>query len=98
MRTCRHCGQPFMPAKFYHHWCSYACRQAAGGYTAHDLTLAFDRGYQAGLAEGLKRQTLPLETWRQLATIVHPDRHQGSTLEPVAHEVMVWLNTHKPEG
>jgi hypothetical protein len=30
--------------------------------------------------------------------MVHPDRHQGSPLEPVAHEVMVWLNTHKPEG
>jgi hypothetical protein len=39
-----------------------------------------------------------LETWRQLASLVHPDRYQGSRLEPVAHEVMVWLNQHRPEG
>jgi hypothetical protein len=101
MRYCRHCGQPFMPAKPHYYWCCYPCRQAdqaAGGYTAHDVTLAFDRGYQAGLVEGLTRQRLPLETWRQLLTLVHPDRHQGSPLERVAHAVTVWLTTHRPEG
>ena len=60
-----------------------ACRRAAyltsdAAYTAHDVATAFDRGYQAGLAEGQRRraQELPLATWKQLASLVHPDRYQ----------------------
>jgi hypothetical protein len=82
-------------------------------YSASDVGRAFDkgydRGYAAGLAEGQRqtrpigskgqaREPLPLDLWRQLAHLAHPDRFQGSPLEPIAHEVMVWLNQHRPEG
>src|SRR5919108_2473569 len=108
MRTCRRCSQPFEPAKPYYWWCSLPCRRAdyleAQGqpYTAGDVGRAFDRGYQRGyelgLAEGRRRvrtvrtATLPLDTWRQLASLVHPDRYDGTPLAAAAHAAMVWLN------
>jgi hypothetical protein len=113
MRACRRCGRPFAPKKAFYYWCSMLCRKAdavaaeARPYTAHDIATAFDRGYQAGLAEGLRRTraarvapaVLSLDLWRKLAVLIHPDRRQHQPgLLAVSHEAMVWLNQCRPEG
>jgi hypothetical protein len=36
---------------------------------------------------------MPLELWRRLAQLVHPDKHGGSE---AAQAATVWLNQHKP--
>jgi hypothetical protein len=83
----------------------------AQAYTAADVGRAFDRGfdrgYAAGLAEGQRRvraarvapAMLPLDTWKKLAVLIHPDRWQQEPgLLSMSHEAMIWLNAHKPEG
>ena len=79
-------------------------------YTAGDVARAYDRGFQAGYDRGLsegQRQArppgrapdaLPLEAYRFMITLLHPDRHAGTALEPLATRATQWLNAHKPEG
>ena len=114
MRNCRRCQAPFQPRKPHYHWCSLACRRAdylaaeARPYTAADVGRAYDRGFDAGYARGFAEgrgrvngsaaPAVPPEVYKKLAVMVPPDRHQGSPLEPLAHELMVWLNAHKPKG
>jgi len=83
---------------------------SAQPYTAGDVGRAFDRGYQRGyelgLAEGLRLarpptrapEALPLEAYRFMIALLHPDKHAGTVLEAAATRAVQWLNHHKPEG
>jgi hypothetical protein len=108
MRNCRRCGAVFQPKKEFYFWCSMTCRRAAlveaeaRPFSADDVA----RAYQAGLAEGLRRarsplrgpEPLPLEAYRFMITLLHPDKHAGTSLEPLATRAVQWLNAHKPEA
>jgi hypothetical protein len=51
---------------------------------------AWAEGYAAGRSEAQQKPPLDLCRWRQLAQLVHPDRHGNSK---TATEVTVWLNS-----
>jgi predicted nuclease with TOPRIM domain len=52
------------------------------------------RDLQAGAAsmDVDSRRVIPQKMWKKLASLVHPDRHDGSK---VATEVMQWLLEHR---
>jgi hypothetical protein len=57
----------------------------------------YDRGYLDGLRAQPARLGIPPAIWKALATLVHPDRWQGTpALLASAHDAMVWLNQHRP--
>jgi len=106
MRSCRACGRRFQLIKSYYYWCSWDCRQADRGgreyHSSGDIWQAgYDVGYRDGLhdgrAHGRQHVSLPLPVWRGLIRIAHPDRHQASSLEPIANEVIRWLLEHRPQ-
>jgi hypothetical protein len=107
LRTCRYCGWMFTPEKPYFYWCSYACRQAdpqdGRGYqrsrdASYDLGYmdGYHSGYQQGLAEGQTQISIPPELWRQLISLTHPDRYDGTALVCAANTCTLWLLQNRP--
>jgi hypothetical protein len=105
-RRCRwrECRQEFSLPKPNYYFCCYEHLELH--YAQHDYRgysrshgHQYDRGYHEGFRGQPRPEPIPPHIWKALAVLVHPDRWQESpALLMIAHEAMVWLNTHRPEG
>jgi hypothetical protein len=104
-RTCRFCGRLFIPQKPSYWWCTFECHERyrerearptySGGYDV-GFRDGYTAGYQQGLSEGQTQAHIPPELWRQLISLAHPDRYDGTPLVCAATTCTMWLLQHRP--
>jgi len=103
VRTCRYppCGKMFEPQKPTFWWCSYdhyVADKERKGQPLYDVGYreGFRAGYRCGLTESRQEAGIPPELWRQLISLTHPDRYDGTPLVCAANTCTVWLLQHRP--
>ena len=89
-RSCRSCGRMFMPSKANHYYCRWGC------YLADHPEASEGESRPTPPPRAGERGGIPEPLWSRMVRLCHPDRWQGTILEQDSHEVMVWLNTHRP--
>jgi hypothetical protein len=98
-RTCRYrpCGRAFEPQQPHHWWCSYNHYLKDKERLAdHRYDQGYRAGYAAGLAAGRTQAVIPVELFRPLVSLIHPDRYQGTVLVCAANTCLRWALEHRP--
>jgi hypothetical protein len=100
VRICKRCKQVFTPIQPYHQLC-WPCWHVEHADDEPDASAdeaAWHAGYQAGYQAGRREGEMPPAIFKGLLRLCHPDGYSGSTLEPLAHELTVWLLSHRPDS